>query len=150
MPGIKIVSLPPPPVFAFSTGDSVSKLFFVRRICPLATVRRDIGVDYRLAKIQSLKSAFFPFYFFFYLQSRHGQEAWIGPKVLPSGLPRSTLPPRVTQLLQAAQEQGEGDRLSASFTVGQTVAKDSNYELKATSPTTREYARTNDYNRLRC
>ena len=146
VPGIKIVNLPPPRFLHFLREMVFESCFSCAAYLPLATVRRDIGVDYNW---QRFNLSFFSVLFFFYLQSRRGQEAWIGPKVLPSGLPRYTVPPRVTQLLQAAMERGEGDRLSASFTVAQTIAKDSNYELKVTSPTTRQYACTNGYYRLR-
>ena len=52
VPGIKIVSLPPP-VFCIFWEMVFESCFSCAAYLPLATVRRDIGVDYRLAKIQS-------------------------------------------------------------------------------------------------
>ena len=75
MPGIKIVSPPPPTL-------------------PLATVRRDIGVDYRLAKIPSIKSVFFRSVFYFTyradmarrlgLDRRSCRPGFRGPLCLPA------------------------------------------------------------------
>ena len=146
VPGIKIVSLPPPRFLHFYGRWCLKAVFRAPHICPSQPCAAILEL---ITDWQRFNLSFFSVLFFFYLQSRRGQEAWIGPKVLPSGLPRYTVPPRVTQLLQAAMERGEGDRLSASFTVAQTIAKDSNYELKVTSPTTRQYACTNGYYRLR-
>ena len=53
MPGIKIVSLPPPRFLHFLREMVFESCFSCAAYLPLATVRRDIGVDYRLAKIQS-------------------------------------------------------------------------------------------------
>ena len=146
VPGIKIVSLPPPVFCIFYGRWCLKAVFRAPHICPSQPCAAILEL---ITDWQRFNLSFFSVLFFFYLQSRRGQEAWIGPKVLPSGLPRYTVPPRVTQLLQAAMERGEGDRLSASFTVAQTIAKDSNYELKVTSPTTRQYTCTNGYYRLR-
>ena len=146
VPGIKIVSLPPPVFCIFYGRWCLKAVFRAPHICPSQPCAAILEL---ITDWQRFNLSFFSVLFFFYLQSRRGQEARIGPKVLPSGLPRYTVPPRVTQLLQAAMERGEGDRLSASFTVAQTIAKDSNYELKVTSPTTRQYACTNGYYRLR-
>ena len=73
MPGIKIVSLPPR--FFHSLRRPGFESCFRAPPLPLTTVRRDIGVDYRLAKILSLESQlFFPVLFFLFL----AEPTWPG------------------------------------------------------------------------
>ena len=119
MPGIKIVSLPPPRFLHFLREMVFESCFSCAAYLPLATVRRDIGVDYRLAKIQS--QLLFRIVLFTYradVGRRLGLDE--GVAVRASAIHCAS---RVTQLLQAAMERGEGDRLSASFTVAQTIAR---------------------------
>ncbi|CAM9908090.1 unnamed protein product [Hapterophycus canaliculatus] len=67
-------------------------------------------------------------------QSRLGQEAWIGPKVLPSRPPRSIVPPRVIVPVEETLKKMPNDREGACFDVAPTMAKDRNYKLTVTSP----------------
>ena len=54
--------------------------------------------------------------------------------MLPSGLPPSTVPPRVTELLETLRAQSGSDNLAPYFKVAQQIAKDSGYDLKVSLP----------------
>ena len=72
VPGIKIVSLPPPRFLHFLREMVFESCFSCAAYLPLATVRHDIGVDYRLAKISI--SAFFPYCFSFTYRADVGRR----------------------------------------------------------------------------
>ena len=146
VPGNKIVSLPPPRFLHFLREMVFESCFSCAAYLPLATVRRDIGVDYRLAKIQSQLL----FRIVFLLLT---EPTWAGGLDWTEGVAVRASAIHCASPRHPTSTGGDGtrggNRLSASFTVAQTIAKDSNYELKVTSPTTRQYACTNGYYRLR-
>ena len=73
----------------------------------------------------------FPLFFYsIFFQSRGGKEVWVGPKTLPSGLPHSNVPERITALVDASKSPDDDDDKSAFFRAAKHIAKDCQYDLK--------------------